>query len=201
MTLNAIAKLCACTMAFAATMPLAAAVETVNGIEWNYTVSNGKAMLGGGSSLSRAVSTSTSGSITIPSTLGGCPVTSIGKYAFYDCRMLTSVMIPSSVTSIGGYAFNGCSGIRSVVVPQCVCTMRLSSVFPSAHMFITNVVISGDVTIIGAEAFPAAFSSDNISITFDTPVDGKARFTVTRRDGGVAPYQTDNSFFMRVKVK
>ncbi len=96
MTLNAIAKLCACTMAFAATMPLAAAVETVNGIEWNYTVSNGKAMLGGGSSLSRAVSTSTSGSITIPSTLGGCPVTSIGKYAFYDCRMLTSVMIPSS---------------------------------------------------------------------------------------------------------
>ncbi len=153
MTLNAIAKLCACTMAFAATMPLAAAVETVNGIEWNYTVSNGKAMLGGGSSLSRAVSTSTSGSITIPSTLGGCPVTSIGKYAFYDCRMLTSVMIPSSVTSIGGYAFNGCSGIRSVVVPQCVCTMRLSSVFPSAHMFITNVVISGDVTIIGAEAF------------------------------------------------
>ena len=48
---------------------------------------------------------------------------------------------------------------------------------------------------------PAAFSSDNISITFDTPVDGKARFTVTRRDGGVAPYQTDNSFFMRVKVK
>ena len=40
-----------------------------------------------------------------------------------------------------------------------------------------------------------AFSSDNIDITFDTPVDGKAKFTVSpSADAG-------NSFFMRVKVK
>jgi hypothetical protein len=42
---------------------------------------------------------------------------------------------------------------------------------------------------------PGGFSSDNIDITFDTPVDGKARFTVTPQvDAG-------SSFFMRVKVK
>lgn len=40
-----------------------------------------------------------------------------------------------------------------------------------------------------------AFSSDNIDITFDAPVDGKARFTVT------PPADAGNSFFMRVKVK
>ena len=39
------------------------------------------------------------------------------------------------------------------------------------------------------------FSSDNIDITFDAPVDGKARFTVT------PPVDAGNSFFMRVKVK
>ena len=42
---------------------------------------------------------------------------------------------------------------------------------------------------------PSAFSSDNIDITFDTPVDGKAKFTVT------PPNDAGSSFFMRVKVK
>ena len=42
---------------------------------------------------------------------------------------------------------------------------------------------------------PGGFSSDNIDITFDTPVDGKARFTVS------PPADAGNSFFMRVKIK
>ena len=32
----------------------------------------------------------------------------IGKYAFRDCKSLTSVIIPSSVTEIREYAFDGC---------------------------------------------------------------------------------------------
>ena len=36
------------------------------------------------------------GSVSIPSTLGGKPVTSIGEYAFYGCSGLTSVTIPDS---------------------------------------------------------------------------------------------------------
>ena len=35
-------------------------------------------------------------------------VTSIGNYAFYECKGLTSVTIPNSVTSIGEYAFYDC---------------------------------------------------------------------------------------------
>ena len=31
----------------------------------------------------------------------GSAVTSIGEFAFYDCKGLTSVTIPNSVTSIG----------------------------------------------------------------------------------------------------
>ena len=41
----------------------------------------------------------------------------------------------------------------------------------------------------------SAFSSENIEIIFNAPVDGKARFTVT------SPADVGNSFFMRVKVK
>ena len=46
-----------------------------------------------------------------------------------------------------------------------------------------------------ASLTPSAFLSDNIDITFDTPVDGKAKFTVA------PPADAGNSFFMRVKVK
>ena len=50
--------------------------------------------------------------------------------------------------------------------------------------------------IEGAKSLSSGtFSSDNIDITFDAPVDGKARFTVS------PPVDVGNSFFMRVKVK
>ncbi|MCP8351684.1 leucine-rich repeat domain-containing protein [Candidatus Synchoanobacter obligatus] len=54
-------------------------------------------------------------SVTIPES-----VTSIGTYAFYDCKSLTSVIIPDSVTSIGNWAFDGCSSLESIVIPNSV---------------------------------------------------------------------------------
>ena len=85
------------------------------GITWTYNVYNGMVSLGGGTSSSIAVSTSTTGTITIPSNLGGYVVTRIGDNAFLSCSGLNSVTIPDSVTSIGYSAFYGCSGLTSIV--------------------------------------------------------------------------------------
>ena len=41
-------------------------------------------------------------------------VTSIGDFAFYGCKNLTSVQIPDSVKSIGKYSFTGCERLSSV---------------------------------------------------------------------------------------
>ena len=65
-----------------------------------------------------------SGDVTIPKTVtyGGkkYSVTSIGEWAFYDCRNLTSVVIPNSVTSIGNGAFAACSSLTTIKIPNSV---------------------------------------------------------------------------------
>ena len=87
---------------------------TVNGITWAYTVYNGEAEIYGGWWIP-AIPRTTTGAITIPSSLGGYPVTSIGEYAFKDCSGLTSVTIGNSVTSIGNDAFKGCDKLVEVI--------------------------------------------------------------------------------------
>ncbi len=47
-------------------------------------------------------------------------VTSIGDYAFGECRGLTSIEIPNRVTIIGSYAFTGCMGLTSIEIPNSV---------------------------------------------------------------------------------
>ncbi|MEE1002701.1 MAG: leucine-rich repeat domain-containing protein, partial [Acutalibacteraceae bacterium] len=79
--------------------------------DYTYTVSNGKATI-------TKCDTSISGDITIPSELGGSPVTSIGSMAFYYCTSLKSVTIGNSVTSIGGMAFSCCTSLTSINVDE-----------------------------------------------------------------------------------
>lgn len=45
-------------------------------------------------------------------------VTSVGQYAFYYSRNITSVSLPESLTDIGGYAFYECTGLTSFDFPE-----------------------------------------------------------------------------------
>ena len=50
-------------------------------------------------------------------------ITTIGSYAFYDCKNLTSVIIPEGITAINYYAFYGCINLTNITIPSSVTTI------------------------------------------------------------------------------
>lgn len=62
-----------------------------------------------------AISSAPVGKLSLPATLGGVPVTSIGHSALYQFTSLTSVTIPATVKSIGHSAFLGCTALTNVI--------------------------------------------------------------------------------------
>jgi hypothetical protein len=58
------------------------------------------------------------GSVVIPDTINGLPVTGIGNATFNQCASLTNVTIGSNVTSIAGQAFVGCPNLVAINVDR-----------------------------------------------------------------------------------
>ena len=126
--------------------------EVVDGIEWTYTIENGEASVGGEWMREEpCIPYLTEGAITIPSTLGNCPLTSIGEAAFYSCGRLTSITIPDGVTSIGKNAFIYCSGLRTITIGDGVTSIG-SGAFNSCSG-LASITIPDGVTSIGSGAF------------------------------------------------
>ena len=62
--------------------------------------------------------------VVIPSEIMGYPVTKIGIGAFFICKKLKSVTIPSSVKIIEQDAFNKCISLTSITIPNTVEIIR-----------------------------------------------------------------------------
>ncbi|MDA7683437.1 leucine-rich repeat domain-containing protein [Akkermansiaceae bacterium] len=129
--------------------------------------------------------TAATGELIIPDTIEGNPVTSIGDYAFSQCRGLTSITIPDGVTSIGSGAFNGCTSLTSITIPNSVtsigdyafrdCNSLTSVTIPDGVTLIadgtflnctslTSITIGNGVTSIGEAAFELCTSLTSITI-------------------------------------
>jgi len=126
------------------------ATETIGSYAWTCQIVGDRAIICK-NSVSCIVSPEPTGDLTIPSTLGGFAVTSIGDSAFEGCIGLKSVTIPSSVTGIGDFAFYGCSGLRSVAIPSSVTSIGDSAFFGCSGL--KSVTIPSSVTNIGDSAF------------------------------------------------
>ena len=103
-----------------------------------------------------------SGSITIPSTYDGKPVTRIGSSAFEGCMSLTSITLPDSITSMGDRAFYNCNKITSFIIPDGV-TIISDSAFAVCSNLI-SITVPASVTEIGDYAFRSCTSLTSITI-------------------------------------
>jgi hypothetical protein len=144
--------------------------------QFTYTAINGQITITG--------YTGTSGTVVIPNTLYGLPVTSIGEAAFKWCHSLTNLTIGTNVISIGPSAFYECYSLISVTIPNsvtsirafafCYCT-KLTSVTIGTNVTtidddafsysaLTNVTIPDSVTNIGGGAFSPCTNLTNLII-------------------------------------
>lgn len=120
--------------------------------------------------------------IIIPNT-----VTSIGDFAFFNCRNITSASIPGSITQIGACAFGNCGTLKkaefSSIESLCRIKFNESSSNPlcyAKHLFINgsevkDLVIPNSITSIGPYTFN--YCSGLSSISFPntiTSIENKA---------------------------
>lgn len=89
-------------------------------------------------------------------------VTSIGEFAFCNCRDLTTIAIPDSVMSIGNNAFYGCEKLENVKIPDNV-TLIGSSAFAGCAK-LESVNIPDSVTDIGSSTFEDCKSLTSVTI-------------------------------------
>lgn len=95
-------------------------------------------------------------------------VSSISKYAFYQCTSITSVVIPPTLTTIGTDAFNGCTSVTKFYVPNIaiLCNMNVGNIcatpfysgnsvclYVSSTSSTSSIVVPSFVTGIRANTF------------------------------------------------
>lgn len=122
------------------------------------------------------------GNLTIPDTVtyGGntYSVTSIGIFAFFGCKGLTSVTIPNSVTSIGHAAFQECLGLTSVTLPNSITSIEHGTFYNCSSL--TSVSIPNSVTSIGASAFGSCTSLASLTIPSSVTTIGDRAFYLVK---------------------
>ena len=120
------------------------------------------------------------GSITIPAmvTYEGVSysVTSIGDYAFDECRSLTDITIPEGVTSIGDYAFYGCSSLTTITLPEGVTSIGDWAFAYCSSLTAITIPENSQLTSIGNWAFESCSSLTAINIPESVSSIGNSAF-------------------------
>ena len=100
--------------------------------------------------------------LTIPKTLDGYAVTSIGDGAFYGCRELKRVVIPEGIRSIGTNAFGLCTSLETVEMADTVEKAGRAAFYYCGKL--KNVKLSENLADISDYMFYMDVSLDGIEL-------------------------------------
>lgn len=88
-------------------------------------------------------------------------VTTIGRYAFYDCQNLTQVSLPDGLTCIGEAAFADNSSLTEIKIPSSVNEIKEDAFFFSS---ISYIDIPDGITVIDDSTFLGCSNLQNVII-------------------------------------
>lgn len=147
--------------------------KTVEGVEMSFffmSESSGSYYLtvGNPDKSTPSIDSKYTGNITIPSSIDGYPVESIGDYAFYKCN-ISSATIPDDIEKIGSSSFSYCKNLTTITIPSKVRRIYSWS-FSSSGL--TSIIIPEGVKSINEKAF---YDCDNMtSITLPSTISSVA---------------------------
>ena len=119
------------------------------------------------------------GAVTIPSTIGGKKVTSIGDYVFNWCTSVESITIPKSVKSLGAGAFAFCEKLKSLTIPSSVTSIGMDAFYGCKSL--ESITIPSNVKSMGINAFYSCTSLKSVTIQDGiTTIEGCAFHSCTR---------------------
>ncbi len=157
--------------------PLPILSNTVSGVTWYYTATNGQAtiMYHTNNVFGAAVRPLSVASLIVPDALpdgtgtNACTVTAIGENAFAGLSSLTSVVVPATVATLPAGVFAGCGSIVSATLPV---SEPLFSVMPDSYTKVRNVTVPGMEEFLDDEVTVCeyAFSNCTSLVSVDLPL-------------------------------
>ena len=139
------------------TVAVARPFEEVDGVIWYYEPVGSNAMVTG---IAEAHAT---GNLTMPDTLGGLTVTSVGIAAFHGMTNITGMVLAAGVKDIWRDAFMSCTGLTNVTMGAAVETIDRDAFSDCPGL--TDVTIPNGVKVISTNAFNL---SGLTNVTFGT---------------------------------
>jgi len=129
---------------------------TTEGISITYKIISDNAVMVGDESMSSvSISPTTTGTITIPSTVENegttYTVTQLGFRAFHQCEGLTIVNLPSTITTFGQAAFARCTSLTTVNIPEGITSIS-NEVFWGCTS-LTSITLPASLTSLAEGAF------------------------------------------------
>ncbi len=107
-------------------------------------------------------------------------LSSIGNYAFYNCNGLTQIVLPDSLSSIGDYAFYNCNGLAQIVLPDSLSSIGDSTFYGCYEL--TDIVFPDSLSSIGNSAFEDCSMLTKACFNGNAPEMGSDVFAYTHED-------------------
>ena len=107
-------------------------------------------------------------------------VTSVGSYAFIDCRSLSRCVLPSGLVIIGTGAFERCTSLAELTLPATLTSIGNYAL--SGCSALTSLTFPASLTTIGLRAFDGCSSLTNVDFSAVTDANiGQAAFNRCER--------------------